>query len=122
VHPLRRATTLLTVAALAAPGVAHAQGGAGDNQYQDPFGPGGAAKKKTSTSSRRSGSASGPSLTSAPPTTLGGTGTSASAAPATTSGSLPNTGFDAPEVALFGLGLLACGIGLRLRTVDETVF
>ena len=35
---------------------------------------------------------------------------------------LPYTGAEVPGLALLGLGLLAGGVGLRLRTVDESVF
>jgi hypothetical protein len=35
---------------------------------------------------------------------------------------LPRTGLDVWEIALLGVGLLVCGFGLRLRTVDVRRF
>jgi LPXTG-motif cell wall-anchored protein len=152
-HLSRRIAALLAVALLAgAPAVAHAQGSAGDDQYQDPFG-GSTSGGKKSGGSKNSGSGSSSSgssstgssstgssgttgssgstssgTTSAPATSSSTTGSSSSsgstAAPAaTSSGSrqeLPRTGLDAPVIALLGIGLLAAGVGLRLRlrTVD----
>lgn len=137
---LPTATTLLTCAFLAlGPAHALAQGGAGDDQYQDPFGSSGSPAQ-----SGQSGSGSGspsqgsaarggsqPPLTQRPRTDLGAGPTSASgtkradsasaqAAPA--NGRLPNTGLSVPGIAALGLGLLVAGIGLRLRTVDDQLF
>jgi hypothetical protein len=47
---------------------------------------------------------------------------SSSSSSASSSTPLPDTGADLPTTALLGLGLLVCGIGLRMRTVDERVF
>jgi LPXTG-motif cell wall-anchored protein len=78
----------------------------------------------------------GPSLSPAPPVSLGGnskTKTKSSSSQPTSSssstqrsssssrpsrGRLPNTGYDAGGVALLGAGLLLAGVGLRLRTRD----
>jgi LPXTG-motif cell wall-anchored protein len=79
------------------------------------------------------GPAGGPSLSPAPPVSLGHakkrktTHVSTTASkPASTRASsvarrareLPNTGYDAWAVALLGGGLMAAGVGLRLRTRD----
>jgi hypothetical protein len=49
--------------------------------------------------------------------------TSTSSSSSTTSSTpLPDTGADLPTTALLALGLLVCGIGLRMRTVDERIF
>jgi hypothetical protein len=146
----RRLLPLLACALIAGtPAVAHAQGGAGDDQYQDPFGgsnsgsssggggssKGGDSGSSNAGSSGSSGSAAQGSGSNAPELTqdpdLGSSGsTSSSSTPApapapatssstassaTTRSELPRTGFDAPEVALLGIGLLAAGVGLRLR-------
>jgi LPXTG-motif cell wall-anchored protein len=141
----RRLIPLLACALIAGtPAVAHAQGGAGDDQYQDPFGgsdsgssSGGGSSNSgsqsggggTSTGSQGSGT-SAPAPTpaqapaTAPDTSSSGSSSSTAAAPATSSSTagtatsrseLPRTGFDAPVVALLGIGLLAAGLGLRLR-------
>lgn len=139
----RRLVPLLACALIAGtPAVAHAQGGAGDDQYQDPFGGsgsgassgGGGQSDSSGSGSSSSGSAtqgSGSSSAPAQDPNAGASGSSSSSsssssapAPApssstteaTTSRSqLPRTGFDAPIVALLGIGLLAAGVGLRLR-------
>jgi LPXTG-motif cell wall-anchored protein len=79
------------------------------------------------------GPAGGPSLSPAPPVTLGhakqpkktthaSTTTSKPASKRANSGArsrqLPNTGYDAWAVALLGGGLVAAGVGLRMRTRD----
>jgi LPXTG-motif cell wall-anchored protein len=100
-------------------------GGAGDQQYQDPFG--GSTKTTTSktktTPSKTSGKGNG--LSSTP--NLGSSGSSGtSAAPATSTtaagsgaSELPRTGEDVAVVALIGLVLLLVGFGLRLRAADD---
>jgi LPXTG-motif cell wall-anchored protein len=153
---LRRMLPLLLIALLAGvPAVAHAQGGAGDDQYSDPFGPSSSGSSTTgsgsSGSSKGSGSSSsGSSSSSSGSSSSGSSSSGSSAAPATrstaptltqdpglasdpaatstaastsataTAAELPRTGMNAPLVALLGVGLLAAGIGLRLRlrTVD----
>jgi LPXTG-motif cell wall-anchored protein len=119
---------LLAVTTLSAPVSALAQGsgGAGDNQYQDPFGGKGGGSSTTTQHSSSSGS----SATSSQSGGLSQTpnlGSSSSTAPApatvpagtTASGTLPNTGSDPRLIVLAGLALLLFGIGLRLRTADE---
>jgi len=138
----RRLLPLLACALIAGtPAVAHAQGGAGDDQYQDPFGgsnagssAGGGSSKGGNSGSSNAGStgsaaqdsgSSAPELTQNPDLGTSDSTSSSTPAPATSSSTapsattarseLPRTGFDAPEVALLGIGLLAAGVGLRLR-------
>jgi len=102
--------------------------GAGDQQYQDPFGDSGSSGSGSSGSSgtKTTPSTSPEPLTPSPQTsgtgsTTAGTGAAAptpSSAPAAT-GSLPNTGLDARVLLLGGAVLLLCGLGLRLRWAPE---
>jgi hypothetical protein len=131
-----RLLAVLAATALAAPAAAQAQGGAGDDQYQDPFG--GSTPKTTKTPPsaspdqraqvQRKAQSSQPSLSTAPPAQSTRTQTSASssapaqASPSTSTGTLPYTGTEIPGMALLGIGILAAGVGLRLRTVDETLY
>ena len=118
---------------------AHAQG-AGDQQYEDPFG--GSGSGSGSSGSGSSGSGSGSSgggsgtiepITPAPQTSgsasgssgsSGTAGTSSSAAtpspssPAAT-GQLPNTGLDTRVLVVAGVVLVLVGAGLRLRNAPE---
>ena len=139
--PMRRLLTLLAALLLAFPGAAFAQG-AGDDQYQDPFGDepvqsdGGSdsdsapADEPPATGGGSAGTASGSgseagsSDSGAAPST--GTATPATpAAPAEdaqATGQLPRTGAD--PLLLLGLGV-ACvltGVGLRLRTIDPDAY
>ena len=95
--------------ALAAPSAALAQG-AGDEQYQDPFGDEQTQPEPTATPAPAQ-SAPAPTATPSAP----------QAAPAqpgpaqTPAGQLPRTGADAGWLALAGAVLLAAGIALRRR-------
>lgn len=137
----RRLVPLLACAVIAGtPAVAQAQGGAGDDQYQDPFGGSGgggasgggsngsSGSNAGSSGSTSSGSAAQGSGSSAPEVTqepgAGSSSSASSPAPATSSATssgavtrseLPRTGLDVPAVALIGVGLVAAGVGLRLR-------
>lgn len=124
----RRLVPVLATAVLAISAVpARAQSGAGDDQYTDPFGGGSTKAPKTSktpssTPKRQgSGTQNQPSLSTQPPVSSPSSSAPTATAPSAT-GELPRTGFEVPGVALLGAGLLATGIGLRLRTVDESVF
>jgi hypothetical protein len=114
----RRGLTSIAIVSLLAllPASALADGGAGDNQYQDPLVAPIKPKKKQKTASSAP-AASAPAATSAP----------ASAAPAasnvstTASGSdqLPRTGMPAGIVGLAGAAMVAAGLGLRRRAAPE---
>jgi LPXTG-motif cell wall-anchored protein len=117
--------------------------GAGDQQYQDPFGDSGSGSSGNSDNNSGgsgSGSSSGSGdvepLTPAPQTSgggasSGGSGTaspSSGAAAGTTSsgaattapaGTLPNTGLDTRVLIIGGAVLLLLGVGLRLRNAPE---
>jgi hypothetical protein len=126
--PARRLVTLLAVASLAAgalPAAAFAQddNGAGDQQYQDPFGSSQTstpAKKKKS-SSQGQGKKNGLSQTP----NLGASGTAGTSTGSSSGSSgagslrLAKTGGEPGPLALIGVALLLGGIGLRLRTADE---
>lgn len=124
---------VLATAALAAPASAHAQG-AGDDQYQDPFASTPKTTKAPPASSNERAQANQPSLSNSPPAQSAPSQTqqaqpSQQSAPAQTqqaapaAGSqLPYTGAEMPGMALLGAGLLAFGIGLRLRTLDDSIY
>jgi LPXTG-motif cell wall-anchored protein len=135
----RRIVVLLVVALVGVGGPvasAYAQG-AGDQQYQDPFGNSGSGSGSSgsgssgSKGSSGSGSSGGSDLTplSQAPQTSGsgasGSGT-ASAAPSgtaatspATTGTLPNTGLDTRVLLLAGAVLVLAGVGLRMRNAPE---
>ena len=142
---------MLLIVALLGAGVpvsaVHAQG-AGDQQYEDPFGGSGSGGGSGGSGSGGSGSGgSGNSnsgsgeitpITPAPQTSGGSSGGSGSASsssgtagagqsgtaspspssPAAT-GTLPNTGLDTRVVVLAGVVLVLVGVGLRLRNAPE---
>ena len=134
-----RLSACLLALALAVPSSAFAQG-AGNDQYQDPFGDEPTQNDGGSGSGGDGGSGEGDGLSTTPPG--GGSGTSgsgssgsqggttgtttpppATTAPATSTGrQLPNTGSDPRVLALFGLALLLFGVGMRLRTIDPDAY
>jgi LPXTG-motif cell wall-anchored protein len=128
----RRIVVLLVVALLGVGGpvtAAYAQG-AGDQQYQDPFG-----NDDSGTSTTKSKPKSGSNdddiapLSQAPQTSGSGSsgtssgtaGTTASGTPTTsaTAGTLPNTGLDTRVLLLAGGVLVLLGVGLRMRNAPE---
>jgi LPXTG-motif cell wall-anchored protein len=138
----RRIVVLLVVALLGVAGpvsAAHAQG-AGDQQYEDPFGGSGSGSGSGGSDNGSGGGSNGGSgdiepITPAPQTSgsgstgasgsSGSAGTSASGA-ATTSpsspaatGQLPNTGLDTRVLVVAGVVLVLAGAGLRLRNAPE---
>jgi LPXTG-motif cell wall-anchored protein len=132
----RRIVVLLVVALLGVGGpvtAAYAQG-AGDQQYQDPFGNDDSGSSTTK-SKPKSGSGdediaplsqapqtSGSGSTSGSSGTSSGTaGTAASGTPTTsaTAGTLPNTGLDTRVLLLAGGVLVLLGVGLRMRNAPE---
>jgi LPXTG-motif cell wall-anchored protein len=97
--------------ALAAPSAALAQG-AGDEQYQDPFGDEQSQPEPTATATPA------PAQSAPAPTATPSAAQAAPAQPApaqTSAGQLPRTGADAGWLALAGAVLLAAGIALRRR-------
>lgn len=136
----RHITTLLTLLVLALPASAMAQGSAGQDQYQDPFGnstgggtthrqvsPGNGGNSSQSPIASSSGVANGSSSSSSTGTSSStgkSSGSQAEAAPSLPSGSapgqLPRTGMNAWLEALGGVVLLAAGLGLRLRARSVT--
>jgi LPXTG-motif cell wall-anchored protein len=129
----RHLLAVLAAAALAAPSSALAQG-AGDDQYQDPFASSPKTTKSPPAASNQRAQANQPSLTNQPPPTTQSAPSqtqqstpSAAAAPAqqaapAAGSQLPYTGTEIPAMALMGLGLLGLGVGLRLRTLDDTLY
>jgi LPXTG-motif cell wall-anchored protein len=114
---MRRIAVLLAAVTIAlAPTAALAQsGGAGDDQYVDPFGSNG--QQQSGGSSGSGGSSTQPSLPSTPSATAS-SGQATAAAPATSSRQLPRTGADAVVVAAIGAVLLLAGVALRRRLAD----
>ena len=126
-----RLLACLLALSLALPSSAFAQG-AGNDQYQDPFGD----EPTQNDGGSGSGGGNGDGLSTTPPG--GGSGSTGSgssgsegttttppattAAPATANGQLPNTGSDPRFLALFGFALLLFGVGLRLRTIDPDAY
>ena len=141
----RRIAALLAVACLGAcaPVTSALAQGAGDQQYQDPFGSSnssGTSKPKTSKPTTQttpsgslaplspspqtsSGSGSSNGTASGSAGTSAGTGTATASAPAApaagAASSLPNTGLDTRLLLLGGAALLLVGLGLRLRSAPE---
>lgn len=133
-----RLATLLAALLLAFPAAAFAQG-AGDDQYQDPFGDEPARTPSTAGGDGLSdeppvgggassgGSGGGSGSTGAPGGGSAGTGApgtapSASTPPAETGRRLPDTGSDPRILVLLGAAMVLTGIGLRLRTIDPDAF
>lgn len=126
--PRLRPLACLLALALALPSAAFAQG-AGDDQYQDPFG-----DERTAQQDEDGG------LSDEPPTTGGADGDPGPGGGTTGSGgdrgggqgdtpsaraprnALPNTGADPRPLVLVGLALVLLGLGLRLRTIDPDAF
>ena len=99
---------------------ASAAQGAGDDQYQDPFGGGGGGGGGNS-SGGGGGNSSGGGGGGNSSSTGGGATTTSNGTPAEAPpGTLANTGDDTLLHALFGLGLLMAGLGLRIKLREWT--
>ena len=114
-----RALVAVLSLALMLPSAAFAQG-AGDEQYQDPFG-----DEQTQQDRPRASQDDG--LTDEPPVDDGGGGNTEPApeepAPAPEEESaLPNTGSDPLVLAFVGILFVLIGVGLRLRTIDPGAY
>ena len=115
---------LVALLLAAIPACALADGGAGDNQYQDPLAAPPPAKKVTKKAVAAPVTTPAPAPSS-PPASAVAPATAAAPAPApatsTTASSrqLPRTGFPAGWVALGGVALIAAGEVLRRRTATQ---
>jgi LPXTG-motif cell wall-anchored protein len=115
-----RASVLALAAVLAAPGAALAQGGgAGEEQYQDPFG--GEEPQEQPAPEPAPTAAPAPAAPAPAPATTGESAAESAPAPAPAASSgggdeLPRTGAPAGLVAAAGLALLAGGLLLRRRS------
>jgi len=122
----RRLLPVLATVALTLPAAPARAQGAGDDQYQDPFGSANTSQRRPSATARQTQTTPGePGLSSKPPVTPSQPSSSAPAQPAPAPApatALPRTGMEVPGTALLGLGLLMSGVGLRLRTADETLY
>ena len=124
----RRLIVCLLALALAAPPAAWAQG-AGDDQYQDPFG-----DEPTQGQARQGGQDDQGGLSDEPPLPGGDDGRDGGGSPETPApdtpapdtpaprNALPNTGADPRPLAVVGVALLLLGLGLRLRTIDPDAY
>jgi hypothetical protein len=114
--PAKRGAALAAGLVLALPGTALAQG-AGDNQYQDPFGSdqGSGSQQASSGSSSQGSSSQGSSSSGSSSSTGQLSGTPPGMNAAAGSGTLPRTGGEPLPLAALGTGLLLAGVGLRLR-------
>jgi hypothetical protein len=113
--PRRIAALALCLAFALAPAAAHAQNGAGDEQYSDPFA---GETTQPKPKPKPTQTQTQPSQQQAPQTTAQQPAAPAAAqAPAATSApsALPRTGLDLIPVALVGLALVAAGLALRRR-------
>jgi LPXTG-motif cell wall-anchored protein len=133
----RRIVVLLVVAlvGVGGPTVSAFAQGAGDQQYQDPFGNSSSGSGSSGSSGSGSSGSKGSSdgslqpLSPSPQTsggsgTTNGSGTAGSSATGTTTSpataaTLPNTGLDTRILLLAGAVLLLAGVGLRMRNAPE---
>ena len=127
--PRCRALVVLLVLVLALPSAAFAQG-AGDEQYQDPFG------DEQAQNDRQDGRAAQDDggLTDEPPVGGDDDGADEPAQPPAEeppaeepraeepARALPNTGSDPRILAYVGLLFVLIGVGLRLRTIDPDAY
>ena len=105
---------------LAAPAGAWAQG-AGDDQYQDPFGDSPTQNDGGGLSPAPPGGGDSGSQDPAPAPAPAPEETEPSTE-ATAPGTLPNTGSDARLLALLAAAMIMVGVGLRLRTIDPDAY
>jgi LPXTG-motif cell wall-anchored protein len=121
-----RIAALIAILALLVPSAALAQsdgdGGAGDSQYEDPFGtqtqstPSTPSQQQQPAQQQRSSPQPTPDHTDAAP---GATAPAAQAQQTQSGQELPRTGFDVLPVAVVGLLLVLGGLALRRRPHGE---
>jgi LPXTG-motif cell wall-anchored protein len=123
--PRRIAAVAVSIALLLAAAAAHAQNGAGDEQYTDPFAggtqqpatkpkpkPQPAPVQQTTTQQQTTSSTTPQAAPSAAQQSAPQSTTSAG-------GELPRTGFDVIPVVLVGMALVAAGLLLRRRAPHD---
>ncbi|MBE2316399.1 LPXTG cell wall anchor domain-containing protein [Solirubrobacter sp. CPCC 204708] len=114
----RHALIIAATAIVLAPPSAYAQG-AGDDQYNDPFGD----EQEQEATPTATPAAPAATATPAPPSTAQATATpsvpQATATPVPAGPTLPRTGIDAWPLALGGALLLGSGLALRTRLRDQ---
>jgi LPXTG-motif cell wall-anchored protein len=115
--PRRIAAVAVSLAVALAPAAAHAQDGAGDEQYTDPFAGQSQPKPKPKPKPVQPVPHQQlPSQQATPQTTTPARAPAAQQQPAASSSrELPRTGFDAIPVALVGVALVLAGLALRRR-------
>jgi LPXTG-motif cell wall-anchored protein len=103
----------VSLAVALAPAAAHAQNGAGDEQYTDPFAGQSQPKPKPASPQQQAQ----PTQQQATPqaTTPAPAAQAQAQAPAAAPRELPRTGFDVVPVALIGVALVLAGLALRRR-------
>jgi len=105
----------VSLAVALAPAAAHAQNGAGDEQYTDPFA--GQSQPKAKPKPTTVQPAPHRQLPATPQPATNAQQPAASAPqPAAAQGELPRTGFDLVPVTLLGVALVLAGLALRRRT------
>ena len=112
--PRRRIVVALLALVLTVPSLAFAQG-AGDEQYQDPFGEEQSQSEPTPTATPAPAAPAPSQAAPAPTATPGAAQAPAQAAPAPAGEELPRTGADAGALALAGAVLLLSGLALWRR-------
>jgi LPXTG-motif cell wall-anchored protein len=121
----KRGLTSIAVALLLAfvPATALADGGAGDNQYQDPLTAPAPKKPKKKAATTPAPAPSPPATTTAPATsTAPAAATTVASSPSSASspsGELPRTGAPTDLVGLGGATLVLAGLLLRRRTAPQ---
>jgi len=118
----RRALALTVVLIAASPSTALGQSGAGTTQAQGAPSSSGTALTPGPPTSGRSSRPKHRPRSRHPRGSNRGAGPARSSATARGGRGLPSTGYEVPTVALLGTGLLACGLGLRMRTIDVRRF
>ena len=121
----RRGLTTIAIALLLAflPATALADGGAGDNQYQDPLTAPAPKKPKKKAATTPTPAPSAPAATTAPATSTAPAAaapvSSSSSSASSPSGELPRTGAPTDLVGVSGAALALAGLLLRRRTAPQ---
>lgn len=105
----------MSLAVALAPAAAHAQNGAGDEQYTDPFAGQSQPKPKAKPKPASPQQQAQPTQQQATPQATTPAPAAQAQAPAAAPRELPRTGFDVVPVALIGVALVLAGLALRRR-------